>query len=186
MVDSKRKILEEEKEKKLKEHTPKKKLFGRRTFDVPTPKWFLYGVGILCVVIASYMMISSLLNPPAIPTEQPIFEWLNPENASIMINSGYALTIDLNPDFYYNYSHMNHTIRIPMVLKNNNTTCSPCWARNLHSLLNTKQPYILYDFSGVRTSLAMEEMKKHGFKEIYGIRGGINRWVLEGYPFEQQ
>jgi len=44
------------------------------------------------------------------------------------------------------------------------------------SSLNKKKTYLLYCHSGRRSSKALVMMKKHGFRKVYQLEGGISGW----------
>ena len=53
------------------------------------------------------------------------------------------------------------------------------------SKLDTAKTYFVYCMSGSRSHKAAEYMRHSGFKNIYEMRGGIERWKKEGFPVEK-
>ena len=48
--------------------------------------------------------------------------------------------------------------------------------------LDKSEAYVIYCQSGNRSGKALDVMKGLGFKEVYGITGGITQWSAEGLP----
>jgi rhodanese-related sulfurtransferase len=47
--------------------------------------------------------------------------------------------------------------------------------------LDKNKKYLLYCHSGMRSSRAIKEMEKLGFKDIQNISGGIRKWKGKGF-----
>ena len=51
--------------------------------------------------------------------------------------------------------------------------------------LDKNKKYFVYCRSGVRSNKGANLMKKHGFKEVYNIVGGIEKWKSNRLPIEK-
>lgn len=52
--------------------------------------------------------------------------------------------------------------------------------------LDKNKPYLLYCYSGGRSSDAADAMRKAGFKSVYNLEGGIEQWRKAGLPEVKQ
>lgn len=50
--------------------------------------------------------------------------------------------------------------------------------------LDKNKPVYLYCRSGKRSARAAEILKQKGFKEIYDVKGGIQKWQEEGFEIQ--
>ncbi len=46
------------------------------------------------------------------------------------------------------------------------------------------QPVVVVCHSGSRSALATQQLLKAGHTQVANLRGGLHRWVDEGYPLE--
>jgi len=51
-------------------------------------------------------------------------------------------------------------------------------------LLDKNKTYIVICKVGIRSGIAMNLMKKMGFKEVYNVLGGDDRWIAEEIPYD--
>ncbi|WP_414468568.1 rhodanese-like domain-containing protein [Methanobacterium sp. ACI-7] len=51
--------------------------------------------------------------------------------------------------------------------------------------LDKDKTYLVYCRKGPRSTKATQLMKKHGFKEVYEIVGGFDKWKSKRLPFEK-
>ena len=51
--------------------------------------------------------------------------------------------------------------------------------------LDPAKPVYLYCSAGVRSHAAAEYLREKGFKEIYELNGGLNKWKEENKPVEK-
>jgi rhodanese-related sulfurtransferase len=58
---------------------------------------------------------------------------------------------------------------------------SPLFKKNIDSLDRSKI-YLLYCMSSRRSDNAMQLFRDMGFREAYGIFGGLTEWIRKGYP----
>lgn len=49
--------------------------------------------------------------------------------------------------------------------------------------LDRNRTYLVYCKIGCRSKIAQERMEKQGFKMVYNVSGGKDRWVIEDIPF---
>ncbi|MGZ7048246.1 MAG: rhodanese-like domain-containing protein [Methanobacterium sp.] len=61
---------------------------------------------------------------------------------------------------------------------------SPNFEEEIDKLDKNKRYYI-YCRSGVRSNKAAKTMDKHGFKEIYNMSGGFEKWKEKRLPIEK-
>ena len=50
-------------------------------------------------------------------------------------------------------------------------------------LLDKNKIYIVICKVGIRSEITMNLMKKMGFKEVYNVLGGDDRWIAEEIPY---
>jgi rhodanese-related sulfurtransferase len=50
--------------------------------------------------------------------------------------------------------------------------------------LDLENAYIVYCRIGTRSVTALQEMKELGFREVYNMLGGIEKWKYSGFPTE--
>lgn len=48
--------------------------------------------------------------------------------------------------------------------------------------MDKNKKYFIYCKTGRRGSKAVELMQKHGYKKVFNISGGINKWKSKGLP----
>ncbi|MFN9629841.1 MAG: rhodanese-like domain-containing protein, partial [Cyanobacteriota bacterium] len=46
------------------------------------------------------------------------------------------------------------------------------------------KPVVVHCHSGSRSALATQQLLKAGRSRVANLRGGLSRWVAEGYPLE--
>lgn len=51
--------------------------------------------------------------------------------------------------------------------------------------LDKSKPVIVYCTTGHTSAEAVKLLKEHGFKKIYDLEGGLEKWVLEGEELEE-
>lgn len=52
--------------------------------------------------------------------------------------------------------------------------------------LDKDKTYLIYCRSGSRSGKTLETMGELDFKEVYNLRGGIQSWIINGYPLEKK
>lgn len=52
----------------------------------------------------------------------------------------------------------------------------------MHDELDRGRTYVILCRSGKRSAQACTLLQSAGFADVYNLRGGINAWVLEGFP----
>ena len=51
--------------------------------------------------------------------------------------------------------------------------------------LPAQTPIVVLCHSGSRSALATQQLQKAGFARVANLRGGLRRWIAEGYPLER-
>lgn len=152
----------------------KKKLF-KKYITVPMPKWLLFLISILIIVISGIMLYLNLTE------SEFVYEVVDPVDVVGLIDNG-AIVIDTNPQEWYNESHIPGAISLPI---NVSSTCMSCWLGRLMKNVDANDVCIVYDNSMVRSEKAwlycQEKKTPH---KVYIIRGGLLRWKAEEYPIE--
>ena len=81
--------------------------------------------------------------------------------------------LDIRTPAEYAESHLPHAINFDFYALD--------FEQQLESL-DKDQPYFIYCRTGSRSSVALELMKRIGFKEVYDLKGGIIAWEVSDYP----
>ncbi len=89
------------------------------------------------------------------------------------INTENPLVLDVRTPEEFNAGHLNNAINIDFE--------SSDFDQQVAQLDKTKT-YAVYCFSGARSNKAMNKMQSLGFKNIYGLDGGIKAWQSADFP----
>jgi rhodanese-related sulfurtransferase len=98
---------------------------------------------------------------------------VTPEQAQRMIEKGGYLVLDVRTMKEYRAGHLVNAILIDWYKKD--------FLDNVEKLDKNK-PVIVYCARGRRSAWAMDKMSEHGFKEVYNVLGGFERWSKESLP----
>jgi rhodanese-related sulfurtransferase len=98
---------------------------------------------------------------------------ITPVEATAMINHDDAVIIDVRPAADYSKGHIINAVNIP--------------ASNLLSQLTQLEKYknrtiILSCRSGAQSSVALKQLTKQGYENVYNLKGGILNWQSENLP----
>ena len=80
--------------------------------------------------------------------------------------------VDFRPEKKYNKAHIKNAIFFDVF-----SNKIDVWLDSL----NRQKTYLIYCTRGNRSSIALNKMKKMGFKNVYHMFQGINSWKKNGY-----
>ncbi len=114
--------------------------------------------------------------PAGFAVENGIFKDISPKETYQMIqeHSQYLVVLDVKTEQEYLKNHLPDSKFIDFF--------SPSFKDDLFGLEKNKI-YIVICKVGVRSEIAMNLMKKMGFKEVYNVLGGYDRWFSEEIPY---
>lgn len=116
--------------------------------------------------------------PPGFKAENGIFKNISPGDALQMIQGNgrdqNLVVIDVKTEHEFNHKHLSGSRLIDFF--------STSFKDDLFDLDKTKT-YIMICKVGVRSEIAMKLMEKMGFKEVYNVSGGDERWFAEEIPY---
>jgi|CXWK01.1.fsa_nt_gi rhodanese-related sulfurtransferase len=101
------------------------------------------------------------------------FTQLDPLTFKSLIEDKKGIVLDIRTPAEYAESHLPHAINFDFYALD--------FEQQLESL-DKDQPYFIYCRTGSRSSVALELMKRIGFKEVYDLKGGIIAWEVSDYP----
>jgi rhodanese-related sulfurtransferase len=94
-----------------------------------------------------------------------------------LINHRDALVIDVREDSEYNAGHIPHSKHFAL----------GHLAGRVTELEKFKgHPVVVLCRSGMRSASACSVLKKHGFNEVYNLKGGIMAWEQASMPVEKK
>lgn len=98
---------------------------------------------------------------------------ITPAQAQKMMNTGKYFVLDVRTMKEYNLGHLVNATLVDYYKKD--------FLDNLLKL-NKERPTIVYCARGRRSKEAMDMMVENGFKEVYNVLGGFERWSVELLP----
>ncbi len=101
---------------------------------------------------------------------------LLPQEATLLINHDNAIILDVRQESEYVNGHIINSIHIPL--------------NNLITKINSlekyrKRPIIANCMSGNRSSSACRTLKKHGFENVFNLKGGVTAWQNANLPLKK-
>ena len=126
-----------------------------KKWEIEVPKSVLIALGLGLMLVASYMVATSIIAPSA--------KYIGPEEAKSLIEQGTTI-VDVRSFEEYNTSHINGSINIP------NAGCNICVLNKLRN----HDEVILYGEETVSDQL-VEYLLKGGV-EVYVLEGGYRGW----------
>ncbi len=116
--------------------------------------------------------------PVGFAIENGIFKDISPKEAHQMIQEHSQdqnfVILDVKTEPEYLKTHLSDSRHIDFF--------SPSFKDSLFGLEKNKIYIVICTF-GIRSEIAMILMKKMGFKEVYNVLGGDERWIAEGIPY---
>ena len=98
---------------------------------------------------------------------------LSTHDAVRLINDRDPLIVDVRPLPDYKRGHLLNAFHAPL----------PKFDDVLGQLAKDKaRPVLVYCALGTSSSTATDKLRKAGFGEVYGLRGGINGWQMANLP----
>jgi adenylyltransferase/sulfurtransferase len=96
--------------------------------------------------------------------------------SEMLVKSENVLVIDVREQWEREVSKISPSCHIP--LGEFSSSVEPI----LPDECSKEQTVMLYCKAGVRSRMACEVLKEHGFKNLFNLSGGILKWEAEGYP----
>ena len=93
------------------------------------------------------------------------------EEAIELLRAGEAVLLDVRTREEYGDEHVDGAIWIPLHEL----------SERIDELDRDKAILACFCRSGMRSSRACEVLKKHGFRKLYNVRGGITAWKKAGF-----
>jgi rhodanese-related sulfurtransferase len=102
--------------------------------------------------------------------------WVNPSEATHLINREEALVIDVRDPGEYKAGHILGARNLPVARI----------AEDAASVAKRKdRPLIIYCDGGNRSAKALGALKQQGFSRVVNLSGGIGAWQQAGLPVEK-
>lgn len=98
---------------------------------------------------------------------------INATDAVRLINDRDAVIIDLRPAADFKRGHLLNAINLPF---------AKIEERSSEIGKDKARPVLLYCALGSMASQAALKLKKHGFTEVYPLKGGLNAWTGANLP----
>ncbi|MCP4023145.1 MAG: rhodanese-like domain-containing protein [Desulfobacteraceae bacterium] len=118
--------------------------------------------------------------PSGFAVEKGIFKDISPEQADQMIQDNSQdqnlAVLDVKTEQEYQNNHVSGSTQMDFF--------SSTFKDDLFGLDKDKV-YIIICKVGIRSEIAMKLMKKMGFKEVYNVLGGDDRWIAQEIPHMQ-
>ena len=102
--------------------------------------------------------------------------WLNPQEATHLINREDAVVIDVREPGEYSSGHVLGAKNVPL---------ARVAAIGAELARRKEKPVIVYCDGGERSAKAAAALKKQGFTRVASLSGGLNAWQQAGLPVEK-
>ena len=96
--------------------------------------------------------------------------------ATRLINSSNAVLLDIRETKEYEGGRLPRALHIPL---------SQLASRGGELTRYAGKPIVVYDTMGNRSRMANTALARHGFKDVYNLRGGYKAWKDAGLPVEK-
>ncbi len=101
------------------------------------------------------------------------FTQLDPVSYKSLIEDKKGIILDIRTPAEYAEGHLPHAINFDFYAVD--------FEQQLE-ILDKDQTYFIYCRTGSRSSVALDLMKRTGFKEVYDLKGGIIAWEVSQFP----
>ena len=102
--------------------------------------------------------------------------WVNPAQATHLINREDALVVDVREPGEYGTGHILGAKNVPLARLEDGGA----------DLAKRKdRPLIVYCDTGNRSAKAISALRKHGFARVMNLSGGLGAWQQAGLPVEK-
>jgi len=102
---------------------------------------------------------------------------VDPAKATDLINHQEAAVVDVRPAADFRQGHIIHAINIPM----------SGLSGQIGRLEKYKsRPLIVSCRSGAQSGVAVKQLRKQGFEQVYNLRGGILAWQSANLPVSRK
>ena len=102
--------------------------------------------------------------------------WVNPAQATHLINREDALMVDVREPGEYGTGHILGAKNVPLArLEDGGSDLGK----------RKDRPLIVYCDTGNRSAKAISALKKHGFARVMNLSGGLGAWQQAGLPVEK-
>jgi len=125
-------------------------------------------------LVLAFISVSALLLYDLTIKEQGS---LDPLDAVNIINHKDAVVVDVRPVADFTKGHIIHAMNFPL----------GSLTKQLPTLEKYKErPIIMSCDSGARSAQACKQLRKHGFTQVYNLRGGILAWENASLPLTRK
>ena len=104
---------------------------------------------------------------------------VSPQQATELINRKDAVVVDVRPIADYSKAHIINSINIPATSIKNQLT-------QLEKHKDKGVPVIVACRSGGQSAAICSILSKHGFEEVYNLKGGILAWQSASLPVSRR
>lgn len=118
-------------------------------------------------ILFSFVILLLLLFTAGCSTSETHYETISPDEAKSMMNEGVQM-IDVRTPDEYAQGHVPGAKLMPLQALENNL-----------DELNKEERYLVICRSGARSAQASEILVQNGFKNIFSVNGGMNKWTYE-------
>ena len=119
--------------------------------------WFL---------VALLLVLSWLVFSNAFHQKMNGFSQISTAQAIQIVNRNKGLFVDIREVVEFNREHISYSINIHVSK----------FTENIEKLKNPADPIILIYGSGQRAHVAVKQLQKNNFTDIYVLNGGLNAW----------
>jgi rhodanese-related sulfurtransferase len=98
---------------------------------------------------------------------------LGPFEAVQLINRREAVVVDVRPAGDFKKGHLLNALNLPL---------AQLEQRADEVVRDKSRPVIVYCALGSAATEAASRLRKHGYTEVYPLRGGINNWLNANLP----
>ena len=136
----------------------------------------IVGVGIILYAKCTDGCAIAIQNIQEPELEAQVFQQMSPRMFKSLTESRPGVLLDVRTLEEYNEGHLAGAAMIDFY--------APDFQDSIASL-DRKETYYIYGRSGNRSGKTLRIMRDLGFKDVYGLSGGINGWMGEGYSIEK-
>ena len=127
-------------------------------------------------VVLVFIVSGAMLAWPAVQQRSLGVKQLGPQQATMLINRNKPVVLDIREPKDADGGRLPNAIHIPL---------SELSKRAPELRTMSARPVLVYCSRGQRTLSASRLLSKLGFKEIYGLAGGVRAWTEAHLPLEK-
>jgi len=133
-------------------------------------------VGDHMMLFASFVVILVLLILDIVKDITKSFQYLQPADATALINREDAVVLDIRSDKDFQSGHILNAMHVPMGLLDS----------KINSLEKYKEKSVIVSCRSGQTSFnACQLLAKNGFTKLYNLKGGMMAWENANLPLSK-